>query len=240
MKTWMKTLFATGETVDPNNPGKTNLISWWSLNETSGTRYDSHSSNNLSDINTVGYATGKKSNAASMNIAIPEYLSKSDNAELSTGDIDFSLCFWLKTSGTPASYASIVQKRATTPSNNREWHSWLNSGRQVVFAIYNSAGSSVGQVNSGVLSLNTWYLVYLEHNKTTNQIKIRINATTDYTAGTSGVVSDSTAAFRIGGDNTQSLVLTVDELSFMKKLLSNDEISWMYNSGNGRAYAELN
>lgn len=37
---------------------KANLVSWWKLDEASGTRYDSHGSNNLTDNNTVTSAAG--------------------------------------------------------------------------------------------------------------------------------------------------------------------------------------
>ena len=37
---------------------KTDLVSWWSLSETSGTRYDQHGTNNLTDNNSVGWAAG--------------------------------------------------------------------------------------------------------------------------------------------------------------------------------------
>lgn len=35
-----------------------NLISWWSLDEASGTRYDSHGTNHLTDNNTVSSEAG--------------------------------------------------------------------------------------------------------------------------------------------------------------------------------------
>jgi hypothetical protein len=41
----------------------TNLISWWSLDEASGSRADKHGANTLTDNNTVLSAAGKKSNA---------------------------------------------------------------------------------------------------------------------------------------------------------------------------------
>ena len=37
---------------------KTDLVSWWSLSETSGIRYDQHGTNNLTDNNSVGWAAG--------------------------------------------------------------------------------------------------------------------------------------------------------------------------------------
>ena len=52
------------------------IIAWWTLDETSGSRSDSHGTATLSDNNTVGYATGKQSNAASFVEANTEYLSR--------------------------------------------------------------------------------------------------------------------------------------------------------------------
>ena len=37
---------------------KTDLVSWWSLSETSGTRYDQNGANNLTDNGSVGWAAG--------------------------------------------------------------------------------------------------------------------------------------------------------------------------------------
>lgn len=40
--------------ADLTTGDKTNLVSWWNLNETSGNRVDSHGSNDLTDNNSVG------------------------------------------------------------------------------------------------------------------------------------------------------------------------------------------
>ena len=63
---------------------KDDLVSWWSLDETIGTRDDSHGSNNLVDHNTVGYTTGKQGNASAFTAANSEYLDIADNADLSS------------------------------------------------------------------------------------------------------------------------------------------------------------
>jgi hypothetical protein len=52
------------------------LISYWRLNEESGTRYDAIGAKHLTDNNTVGFAAGKKNNAASSVAANNEWLSK--------------------------------------------------------------------------------------------------------------------------------------------------------------------
>jgi hypothetical protein len=73
----------------PLRGGTTNLIAWWSMDETSGTRFDSHGTNALSDNGNVGTTTGVVGNAASFD-GLDDYLSIADNLALSTGDIDWS------------------------------------------------------------------------------------------------------------------------------------------------------
>ncbi len=64
--------------AEPVNPGTGNLAAWWSFDEASGARNDSHGSSHLTDNNTVTSAAGKKSNAASFASANAEYLNRSD------------------------------------------------------------------------------------------------------------------------------------------------------------------
>ena len=43
---------------------KTDMVGYWTLNETTGTRSDSHNSYDLTETGTVSYTTGKKGNCA--------------------------------------------------------------------------------------------------------------------------------------------------------------------------------
>lgn len=58
----------------------TDLVAWWSLDETSGTRVNAHNPGtyDLTDNNTVGYDTGVVGNAASFVGANSEFLSRND------------------------------------------------------------------------------------------------------------------------------------------------------------------
>lgn len=69
------------------------LVSWWSLDEVSGTRVDSHGSNDLTDVNTVGSATGQQSNAADFVSANSERLEAGAAVVPSP---PFTLAFWMK------------------------------------------------------------------------------------------------------------------------------------------------
>ena len=81
-----------------SNPGTTGLVAWWSMNENSGDRNDSHSTNHLDDINappSLPSGTGKQGNAVLYNGQNPSRPTTSlgviDNPEISMGDIDFTI-----------------------------------------------------------------------------------------------------------------------------------------------------
>jgi hypothetical protein len=73
-------------------------ISHWSLDETSGVRYDSSTtSNDLSDNNTVLYATGKLDNAGDFELSNSEWLSITDASQTSLEpSTAFSVSGWYK------------------------------------------------------------------------------------------------------------------------------------------------
>ncbi len=75
--------------------GWSGLVSYWPLNETSGTRYDVVGTNHLTDVNTVGYATGKHGNAASFVAASNQILS---HAALNAFSGDYTIAMWVKSS----------------------------------------------------------------------------------------------------------------------------------------------
>lgn len=58
----------------------TSLVSYWELNELSGTRFDEHGSNNLTDNNTVSYALGHIQEPIANNGYVWRWTDKSDNA----------------------------------------------------------------------------------------------------------------------------------------------------------------
>ena len=59
---------SVGFNPDTGSSLTTNLISYWKLDETSGTRVDSVGNNDLTDNNTVLYGAGKQGNGADLEI----------------------------------------------------------------------------------------------------------------------------------------------------------------------------
>ncbi len=221
----------------------TSLISYWPLNEASGDALDAHSSNNLTDTNTVGAAAGKVSGARDFESGSGELFLLADNAALSTGDIDFSLAAWVNLESKAASQ-TIVAKGDN--GSNGEFFLYYNSGSDVFrLAVASGAGfANITEVSAstfGSPSTATWYFVVAWHDATANTINIQVNdGTADSTGYTFGSY-DSALWWSIGslGFAAQTFDGLIDEVGFWKKVLTAGERTWLYNTGSGRSYADI-
>jgi hypothetical protein len=224
----------------PTNPGTTNLISCWSMDETSGTRDDAYGSNDLSDNNTVGYtSSGKISNAAYFIASNSEYLSISDNASLSMGDIDFTFAAWAYFSDFN-SYRPILSKWISSSSNREYILEYNSAAPDFTFHISNN-GTSSSYVPAGYSpSINTWYYIIGWYDKTADKIYLSINNGTPASASYSSGAYNGTAPFYVGRvDSAGYMNGYIDEVVVYKQLLSDDERTWLYNSGNGRSCSNI-
>jgi hypothetical protein len=178
----------------------TDLVSFWKLDESSGTRYDAFGSNDLTDNNTVGQGTGTVyANAADFEVTNDEYLTVSDNAGLRPANFTFSC--WLKLeSKRPGSV--IASKDVYNSTATREWSLVYQSGvdRFRMFCFYNATGGYdvVSANNFGSVSAGVWYHVCVTCNN--SEITIRVNGgTADSVSATSSPRNTSSLSpFSIG------------------------------------------
>lgn len=223
----------------PRSGITTSLIAYWKLEEASGTRLDElngcgGSGCDLTDNNTVTQATGKLGNAAQFTNANLEYLDRADHADLSTGDIDFTLTAWVYLDSVSA--GRTIASKTSTGAAGEYTLNYFNSPSQFQFSIYN--GTTNVTVGSGSApSTGTWYFVVAWHDAAANTINIQINNGTP--ASTSDLtISDTTQAFRIGrnGTGTGYMDGRIDAVGFWKKVLSADERTCLYSGGAGMEY----
>lgn len=216
------------------------LKAWWMLNEESGTRYDAHGSNDLAEQNTVLYDTGKVNNAANFEIDTAEYLNIADNADLSTGDIDFTWSLWVKLESKPAQSMGIVYKYTSTVDGEYfiQWQQATDRFRTMT----TDGGGNYQYVvanNFGAPDLATWYHIVYWHDATANEVGIVVNDGTPNTETYTNGANDSDDEFRLGArlsDTNENFDGLMDEVGFWKRKLTSTEITWLYNSGNGRTY----
>jgi hypothetical protein len=220
----------------------TNLISYWKMDEASGNALDAHGSNELTDTNTVGSAGGKVNNARDFELSSSEYFTKADNTDLSTGDIDFTISCWVNFESLPG-FPGIVTKDGGSP--NREYGIYYGAGggsNRIGFYV-SAAGLTIVEIPADTLgspSVSTWYFIVAWHDAAANTINIQVNnGGVDSLAHSTGVF-DGAADFRIGTLlGTEFWDGLIDEVGFWKRVLTSDERTSLYNSGNGKPYSEF-
>ncbi len=213
-----------------------NLIAAWELDEASGNAIDSHGSNDLTDTNTVGAGTGLVyGSARDFESGSSEYFALADNADLSTGDIDYTFEVWLK----------LESSITCTVLAKREGYE---------YGIRNVPGSGgirfthgTNEINTlfdtlGALSTGTWYQVFAWHDATNNLNGITVNNGTPITSSDAGAAAaDGGGAFNLGRDPVfgEPFDGLIGPVRFWKRVVTSDERTELYNAGAGRDYAYI-
>lgn len=219
------------------SPGTMGLVSWWALGEASGTRNDSHSTNHLTPVATPGSATGKVGNALSLVSASDQYLTIPAASQTGLGSAgSFAFGLWLK----PTAYSAT---NTTFICSKRD-------GSAAEFTMTTSAGSAIlhfylatgfSPQISGAFAADTWMFVVVGYNAATGNSCISINGAAPATAART-YAGTASAPFSIGYDLSGGLPKwdgLIDEAFYYTRWLTDDELTWLYNSGSGRTYTDL-
>lgn len=215
------------------------LVSYYRLDETSGVRLNSViGATDLTDNNTVGFSTdgvsSKTENCADFIAVNSEYLSHT-GAEMHLGDSDWSIAVWLKTDISSNQDVAGLWK---TSGHNREWRLWYRSsvGAYQFDISSNGESGTVSSVQSGSVSVDTWYNHIIIHSSTSNTIKYYIDGTLKNTTSHSGGAFEGNSPFSIGYtfSSTDYFDGKIDEFGVWSRVLSARDISDLYNNGEGR------
>jgi RHS repeat-associated protein len=225
----------------PVNPGSTGLAAWWSLNEASGARNDSHGTNHLTDNNTVASTSGLKTNAASFVTANQEFLSIADNTVLSGGDVDFTISANVYLNSNTSTFV-LLNKSDIVATSLMDYRIAYNPGLGFRFRVGPDGGAQIPYVDSGSdVTTGKWHHVIAWHDSASNTINIQVDNGAVKSAPYSIGPTDTTYPFTMGAYSNGATGLDgrVDEAAIYKRILTSSERAWLYNSGAGRAYSEL-
>lgn len=235
---WRAATAGTGNTftIDSEGTLATNLIAYWKLNETSGSRADYKGGNTLSDNNTVTSNPGKQDVAAQFANASSEYLSIADNAALSTGNISFTLAGWFFLDSEYSNFA-LAGKHETL--GEYEYLLYYDGADRFRFAVSSTGTSTVEVIasNHGAVATNSWTFIAAWHDSVNDRICISVSNGTANCLVHSDGVRNGTSPFQVGryaGGNY--FAGRADELGFWKKVLTSQERTDLYNSGAGNTY----
>lgn len=214
----------------------TSLISHWKLNEASGDAIDAHGSNDATETSgTIASGAGKIDASRDFEAADTEYFQKTDNADLSTGNIDFTVCFWCNLESLINNMCAVTKGGFSASSH--EYTVYINDNGGWNFRLTVGGSSLVILDSTTTIVTGTWYFVVAWHDATANTLNLQVNnGSVDSKAHSSGV-PDSSTAFRIGA-SAAGLYWDglIESVSFFKRILTSDERTVLWNNGDGLAY----
>jgi len=150
------------------------IVSYYSLDEGSGTRADSKGSNNLSDNNTVTSTSGVRGNAASFLSSNSEYLDIASSPFDFNSDWTISGWMYLDSVGT-ATYRCVLASATATGASNTEIVLEFDDATDDKLRLYiGQGGAYINVAWDTALSATTWYhfLIYYDASATTIGISV--------------------------------------------------------------------
>lgn len=220
----------------------TGLVSYWKLDEASGTRYDAVGTNHLTSNNSVDQAAGKVANCATFVAASSQFLSIPSNASLQLGNTNWTVAGWVKPTAN-AEYFLVGKMAGSTGYGDFQIYRTLNT-RLIYVDVRSNTTIRASVTSTNVVPTNTWTHFCARHNASTPSLEIFINGALDNSAinYTNGAPIVSTNSFTIGrySDANSPFTGSLDEISFHKRLLTTNEITFLYNSGRGRRFPFVN
>jgi hypothetical protein len=208
-----------------------NLISYWKLDELSGTRNDSHGTNHLTDVNSnTSSLAGKINQCAYFVRPIPDNLLQvASNSTLQvTGDFTFS--FWYQRNTNNAE--GVIAKHTSTAG---DYYFYDDGSGNLVLGFTGGPTVSIATPLSVFCHIIGWY------DSSDQKVRIRINDTTTVVSTGSGALpTPTTTAFAVGGWATiAQFAGNIDEIGFWKRKLTAAEMTALFNSNNGLPYSSF-
>jgi hypothetical protein len=222
------------------------LKAYWGMNEGSGNRADSHSGGyTLTDNNTVAAGTALVgAQSADFEASQSERLTRADNADISAGDTNWTWNGWLNLE-TSSNFQYIAGKGVGAAGSAQEWRlSQDGSQKFMLTAWAATTPTTLSSTMGSAASTATWYMVTVWHDATNNQLGISVKSagvdqsnTSAYSSG----VNDDAEPLELGGSINAFAFYDgrMDEVGFWRKVLTSDERTWLYNSGSGRSYTDI-
>lgn len=213
----------------------TNLVSWWSCDETSGDRADSHGTNHLTDNNTVLSATGKQGNACDVESSNTEYLSITDASQSGLENhTDASWCYWIKPESV-GTYGNIIGKSTGASENITRLSN--SSPADIYASVYDGSTYTAGNIGASI-SAGTWYHHCFIFDGSEGDIYwYEDGVYQSPVRGTATAFGDNTGSFYIGrAGSAWYYDGLVDEAQFFSERISTTTVLELYGAGSGIDY----
>jgi hypothetical protein len=214
-----------------------NVVSYWKMDETSGTRDDAVSTNDLAEFTaTVNSAAGKINNAADVAGTDTSSLWISGGHSSLQFTSSFTIAYWMFLDNTISAEGGMISK--FDGSVTSYLLRFQSGGSPFVQLIVNPGAGDTTVNSTTVLSTSTWYFVVAWFDDSANQIGISVNDGTPQTQAFSDSLSGSAGNFRVMRSTVDGTSPDgrIDGLGIWSRALTSDERTELYNSGTGKDY----
>ena len=223
------------------NPTVRDLVSWWALEEDSGDAADSHGTNHLTRSGTINNADAKQGKGINFQNIKGRYLSLANNASVNFGHEDFTIGCWFKPEELyEGDYPMpFIHKGNAGGATYYEYFLGVSPSKKVILKTRGG-----GILWGSEMTTGNWYFAVGWHVASENKSYLQVNngsalSYTDTQGGGTTHVDDLRIgrSVRIGVE--AGIKGIVDEMFIYRRALNDDERSWLYNDGMGRAYNNL-
>jgi hypothetical protein len=181
--------------------------------------------------------------AAQFTAASSQFLNITNNASLTTGNINYTYAGWVYLDSKTTS-RGLWGRDGQTSSFRENGLRYNQPTDRFVFNVWDGASSAVASVTANALgspSTATWYFIVCGFDLANNRSFISVNDGTVNTTTATGTPGTNTGTFEVGKSTGAAIFQDgrIDSLGFWKRVLTADEITWLYNSGNGRIFSNI-
>jgi len=210
-----------------------NILSYWKFEDLT----DSHGSNDLTNSGAGTGVSGKILNCFDFENDDSDYCDTS----LSFPSGDFSVSCWIYYE-TPGNYDKPACIDKSEAGSLSLFAVERNTSNYWTFYVVNTTNSQYVATANSTLSTGVWTHIVGTYNNTTKAVTLYINGSAQTSTGTlSGTRATPTGNFTIGagfynssrGNYFDGLI---DEMGLWSKVLSSEEVTSLYNSGDGFTY----
>lgn len=211
------------------------LVSYWKMDEATGSRVDSVGENDLTENGTIGSDTGIKGSAADLDSASSEYLSIASLEWLTA----WTVSMWIYIDSYSDSYVGLVSRDDSGSPRNQSTLYVKNNGKLAVYidTAAPTAASADG-TGSQTLSAGAWTHIVWSYSAATG-IQTWVDTVADIDTADSVTPSTTAAPFSIGRDEANGVRFfngRIDEVGIWSRVLTSAERDELYNAGSGVTY----
>lgn len=170
-----------------------------------------------------------------------EYLSLVDNADISTGDIDFTIEIWVRLDTILSDQGIVGKWGGSLKEYLIEYDATADRFKFHIGDGTTGISASVSANSIGNPAVNTWYQIIAWHDATADEISIQVSLSNATTTAYAGGATDTAAALNVGRNEADSEYFDGQASNFRlwKKILSASDKSTLWNDGCTRNHANI-